>query len=113
MSAEVSSGRAAFAALPSAPSLPSPLRTRRERAQRLRSYRKDFFDRYAPEARKVLEELLDKYTEHGLAQFVLPDILQIPPISDHGQTGEIIRLFGGAAPLREAVTDLQNLLYAA
>lgn len=91
----------------------APLRTRRERAQRLRSDRKDFFDRYAPEARKVLEELLDKYTEHGLAQFVLPDILQIPPISDHGQTGEIIRLFGGAAPLREAVTDLQNLLYAA
>jgi type I restriction enzyme R subunit len=30
----------------------APLRTRRERAQRLRETRKDFFDRYAPEARQ-------------------------------------------------------------
>ncbi|HNY32559.1 MAG TPA: DEAD/DEAH box helicase family protein [Fibrobacteria bacterium] len=91
----------------------APLRTRRERAQRLRTERADFFERYAPEARRILEELLDKYTEHGFAQFVLPDILQVPPISTHGQTGEIIELFGGPAPLRQAVTDLQNLLYAA
>src|SRR6266511_2954753 len=32
----------------------APLRTRRERAQRLRETRKDFFDRYGPEARQVL-----------------------------------------------------------
>src|SRR5881628_1668153 len=42
----------------------APLRTRRERAQRLRETRKDFFDRYGPEARQVLEELLEKYAEH-------------------------------------------------
>ena len=43
----------------------APLRTRRERAQRLRSERKDFFDRYGPEARQILDELLEKYAEHG------------------------------------------------
>ena len=39
----------------------APLRTRRERAQRLREERKDFFDQYGPEARAILDELLDKY----------------------------------------------------
>ena len=47
----------------------APLRTRRERAQRLRTESKDFFDQFAPEAREVLDELLEKYTEHGAAQF--------------------------------------------
>jgi type I restriction enzyme R subunit len=91
----------------------APLRTRRERAQRLRSERKDFFDHYGPEARQILEELLEKYAEHGTAQFVLPDALHIPPISQHGRLGEIMRHFGGPEQLRQAVTDLQNLLYAA
>jgi type I restriction enzyme R subunit len=90
----------------------APLRTRRERAQAMKTERKDFFDQYAPEARAILEELLEKYAEHGTAQFVLPDVIQVPPISDHGQPGEIVNLFGGAQQLREAVTKLQTLLYA-
>ena len=91
----------------------APLRTRRERAQRLQQERKDFFERYGPEARAILEELLEKYAEHGDAQFVLPDVLKVPPISAHGQIGEIVNLFGGAEQLRFAVSELQNLLYAA
>lgn len=89
----------------------APLRTRRERAQRLKSERKDFFEAYSPEARKVLDELLEKYAEHGDAQFVLPDVLRVPPISSHGQPAEIIQLFGGPDRLRQAVNDLQGLLY--
>jgi type I restriction enzyme R subunit len=91
----------------------APLRTRRERAQRLRTEKKDFFDRFLPEARLVLEELLEKYAEHGQAQFVLPDILKVPPISEKGNVTEISNLFGGAEKLRAAVNDLQTLLYAA
>lgn len=91
----------------------APLRTRRERAQRLRETRQDFFDRYGPEARRILDELLEKYAEHGDAQFVLPDVLKVPPISSHGQIGDIIRLFGGADRLRLAVSELQRCLYAA
>jgi type I restriction enzyme R subunit len=90
----------------------APLRTRRERAQAMKTERKDFFDQYAPEARAILEELLEKYAEHGTAQFVLPDVIQVPPISNHGQPGEIVTLFGGAQQLRDAVTKLQTLLYA-
>ncbi|MFN9355658.1 MAG: EcoAI/FtnUII family type I restriction enzme subunit R [Alphaproteobacteria bacterium] len=91
----------------------APLRTRRERAQRLKSERKDFFERFGPEARTILEELLEKYAEHGDAQFLLPDVLRVPPISTHGQPAEIIKLFGGPDQLRQAVNDLQGLLYGA
>lgn len=91
----------------------APLRTRRERAQQLKANKPDLFARYSPEARVILEELLEKYAEHGDAQFVLPDVLHVPPISDHGQVAEIVRYFGGADQMRIAVTNLQNELYAA
>ncbi|MCB2141390.1 DEAD/DEAH box helicase family protein [bacterium] len=91
----------------------APLRTRRERAQRLRSEKQDFFDQYGPEARNILCELLDKYTEHGTAQFVIPDVLEVPPISEHGNILQIARYFGGEDQLIEAVRQLQTLLYAA
>jgi type I restriction enzyme R subunit len=91
----------------------APLKTRRERAQALKSERMDFFNQYAPDARAILEELLEKYAEHGDAQFVLPDVLHVPPISSHGTLGDILNLFGGAEQLRAAVNALQAALYAA
>jgi type I restriction enzyme, R subunit len=91
----------------------APLRTRRERAQRLRTDRRDFFEQYGAEARQVLEELLDKYTEHGTAQFLIPDVLELPPINQHGNVIEIASSFGGISQLREAIRQLQSLLYAA
>jgi type I restriction enzyme R subunit len=91
----------------------APLRTRRERAEMLRKEKKDFFDQYAPEARAVLIEMLDKYVEYGTAQFQMPDILHVPPISERGTVPEIASFFGGAEKLRAAVAQLQSLLYAA
>lgn len=90
----------------------APLRTRRERAERLKHDRKDFFDHFSPEAQAILEELLEKYAQHGTAQFVVPDILKVPPISERGNVIEIAGYFGGAEKLREAVNELQTLLYA-
>ncbi len=90
-----------------------PLRTRRERADRVKKEEKLFFERYAPEARSILDDLLEKYAEHGTAQFVIPDVLKVQPISDRGNVIEIARLFGGPEKLREAVNELQALLYAA
>jgi type I restriction enzyme R subunit len=91
----------------------APLRTRRERAQRLKTERKDFFEQFGPEATQVLEELLDKYTEHGTAQFVLPDVLELPPLNQHGNVIQIANCFGGEDKLVQAVHELQTLLYAA
>ena len=62
----------------------APLRSRRERAERLKADKKDFFDQYGPEARGILNELLNKYAEHGTAQFGLPEALEVPPISTTG-----------------------------
>jgi type I restriction enzyme R subunit len=90
-----------------------PVRTRRERAQRLRTERRDFFEQYGPEARQILDELLDKYTEHGTAQFLIPDVLELPPINQHGNVIDIAAKFGGEERLVDAVRELQTILYAA
>jgi type I restriction enzyme R subunit len=91
----------------------APIRTRRERAEAARSEGKKFFDRFADGAREVLNELLEKYVEFGTAQFQIPDILKVPPISERGNVMEIAALFGGGENLREALAELQQLLYAA
>ena len=85
--------------------------SRRERAEKLRREGQSFFKLYGPEAREILDELLQKYTEHGVSQFSLPDVLEISPISRHGNAAEIARRFGGPEKLREAVDRLQSLLY--
>lgn len=90
-----------------------PLRTRRERADRVKKDEKSFFEKYGPEAHAILSDLLEKYAEHGTAQFVIPDVLKVPPISDRGNVIEIAKLFGGPEKLKEAVDQLQWLLYAA
>lgn len=89
----------------------SPIRTRRERADRAREARKELFDRYEGEAREVLHELLEKYARYGLTQFKLPEVLQSPPISAHGNVAEIAEKFGGVNQLRTAVSDLEVSLY--
>lgn len=91
----------------------APLRTRRERATSLRREQKAFFEQYGPDAKMILDELLEKYAEHGVAQFRLPDILKVPPISNHGNVIEIAGHFGGPEKLTDAVNRLQALLYAA
>jgi type I restriction enzyme, R subunit len=90
-----------------------PLRTRRERADRVKKDEKSFFEKYGPEARAILADLLEKYAEHGTAQFVIPDVLKVPPISERGNVIEIAQLFGGPEKLKDAVAELQALLYAA
>ena len=91
----------------------APLQTRRQRAEMFKRKKPDFFGQYGPEARIILEELLEKYSEHGTAQFEMPQVLKVPPISEHGNVGEIVGIFGGAERLKEAVSQLQALLYEA
>ncbi len=90
----------------------APLRTRRERAAAVRQQQPDFFAQYGAEARAILSVLLDKYTDFGPSQFTIPDALQVPPISQHGNMLEIAHLFGGAMQMKQAVDRLQALLYS-
>jgi type I restriction enzyme R subunit len=91
----------------------APIRSRRERAETARIDGHAFFGRFTNGAREVLNELLEKYVEFGTAQFQIPDILKVPPLSQHGNVIEIAELFGGPEQLRSAVGELQQLLYAA
>lgn len=61
----------------------------------------------------MLDALIEKYAEHGSAQFKLPDVLEVPPFSAWGNVIELAARFGGSRRLREAVNDLQRLIYAA
>jgi type I restriction enzyme R subunit len=79
----------------------------------VRKEEREFFDRFGPEARAILAELLEKYAEQDTAQFVIPDVLKVPPISERGNVIEIAEMFGGPEKLKEAVDELQVLLYAA
>ena len=88
-----------------------PLRTRRERAERVRKGKLDAFDYFKPEARQILDLLLEKYCDHGVDQLSDLHILEVPPISEKGTPVEIAKLFGGADKLRDALNKLQEMLY--
>ena len=90
----------------------APLRSRRERAERLRKGRGDFFEHFSLEAQQILDEILDKYIEYGTEQFKIPDILKVDPIARHGNVLEIASLFNGPEKLKQALEGLQTLLYA-
>ncbi len=90
-----------------------PFRTRRERAERLRREETTFLDQFGPEASQVLDALIEKYAEHGSAQFKLPEVLEVPPFNEWGNVVELAARFGGSGQLRDAVGDLQRRLYAA
>jgi type I restriction enzyme, R subunit len=90
-----------------------PLATRMDRARRVRKEHADFFEQYQPAAREVLAGLLDKYAQHGISQLDDLAVLEVSPISSLGSPKEIADRFGSAATLREAVSKLGELLYAA
>jgi type I restriction enzyme R subunit len=85
--------------------------TRRERAERVR--KRNYFAKYGPQARKVLDALLEKYADQGLDPVESPDALKVTPFPDIGTPVEIIRAFGGRPKYVAAVRDLKNQLYTA
>jgi len=87
-----------------------PPLTRRERASNVK--KRDFFTRYGPQARAVLEALLAKYQDEGLVSG-LDDVrvLQVPPLSQMGTVTQLIKPFGSKAGFEEAVHQLQDALY--
>lgn len=91
----------------------APSLTRRQRADRVMKQQVEFFGKFGQEAQGILHDLLEKYAADGELQFTLPDVLKVPPISQHGNVKEIINKFGGVDQLRNAVIQLQSLLYAA
>jgi len=90
----------------------TPIRTRKERAEKVKKERAAFFTNYSLPAREILQEILDKYTEYGFEQIDNMNILKVPPISRHGNVLEIAQAFGGVPELKKALADLQTMIYA-
>ena len=86
-----------------------PALTRRERADNVR--KRDVFTKYGPQARAVLEALLQKYQDQGVIDLGDPRILQIPPLDTMGTPIQLIKEFGTRADFMFAVQELQSALY--
>ena len=86
-----------------------PPLTRQERAENVR--KRDVFTQYGPQARAVLEALLQKYQDAGVTNLDDPRILQITPFDAMGTPLQLIRQFGSRADFEHAVHELQTALY--
>lgn len=83
--------------------------TRKERAENVK--KRDVFNRYGAEARKVLEALLDKYANDGISQLENRMVLKLDPFRQMGSPANIAKLFGGNKQYFSAVKELENFIY--
>ena len=87
-----------------------PPLTRRERARRVQ--KRNVFTHYGPVARKVLEALLDKYADEGIATIESNEVFKLQPFTDLGSPVELVRSFGGRPQYLNALQALEQALYA-
>ena len=87
-----------------------PPLTRRERARRVQ--KGNVFTHYGPVARKVLEALLDKYADEGIATIESNEVFKLQPFTDLGSPVELVRSFGGRPQYLNALQTLERELYA-
>lgn len=88
-----------------------PPLSRAERANAVK--KRDVFTQYGPQARRVLEALLDKYADEGVENIESMKVLQLPPLNQFGTPLEIIDLFGGRPQYQKAVLRLEAEIYRA
>jgi type I restriction enzyme R subunit len=88
-----------------------PPLTRKERANNVK--KRNYFTKYGEQAKKVLESLLDKYADEGIAHIESFEVLKLKPLTDFGSPLEIIKEFGSKQKYLEAIKDLETELYKA
>jgi type I restriction enzyme R subunit len=86
-----------------------PPLTRRERAENVQ--KRDAFTKYGPQARAVLDALLAKYADEGMAGLENAEVLRIAPFTALGTPVQLIRAFGGRPGFESAVREMQAALY--
>lgn len=83
--------------------------TRRERAENVR--KRDVFTKYGPQARAVLDALLEKYLDEGVLNLDDANVLKVTPFTAMGSVVQLIKAFGGKAGFEKAVHEMQDELY--
>jgi len=86
-----------------------PALTRRERADQVK--KRDVFARYGPQARAVLDALLDKYADAGALDLENPEIIRLDPLNTFGTPMQIVKAFGGKPAFDAAIHTLTDELY--
>lgn len=84
--------------------------TRRERAENVK--KRDFFGKYSGVARDILEALLNKYMNDGIYDIETTEILKLDPFIQYGKPSKIASYFGGIDGYYQAITNLENAIYA-
>ena len=87
-----------------------PPLTRRERAHRVK--KRNVFTHYGPVARKVMDALLDKYADEGIATIEADTVFSVQPFTDMGRPLELIKSFGSRPEYLQALKTLERELYA-
>ncbi len=89
-----------------------PLMSRSERARRVAVRHRDFLESFAPEAREVLDRVLEQYAERGAEELEI-GALRSNAYEDLGNVLEISERFGGRDRLRGVLDELNALVYEA
>lgn len=83
--------------------------TRRERAENVK--KRDVFTKYGPQARAVLDALLEKYRDEGVLNLDDANVLKVTPFTAMGSVVQLIKAFGGKEGFEKAVHEMQDALY--
>jgi len=88
-----------------------PPLTRRERAENVR--KRNYFIKFGDQARKVLDALVEKYADTGIANMEDINVLTLDPFKQMGTPIELIKAFGNKQAYLKAINELQDQLYKA
>lgn len=81
-----------------------PPLTRRERVNNVK--KRNYFAKYGDQAQAVLDALLDKYADTGVADLESMDVLKVTPINQLGNPMFIVkRIFKGKKDFEQALRD--------
>jgi type I restriction enzyme R subunit len=86
-----------------------PPMTRKERANNVK--KRNYFTKYGEQAKKVLDNLLDKYADEGIEDIESLEVLKVKPFTDYGSPMEIVNTFGSKKEYLNAVHELEIELY--
>lgn len=84
--------------------------TRKQRAELLKKNKPDLFHELSEKAQEILNLIIEKYIEFGPNQLT-PEIISVSPISEKGNTYEIVQEFGGIDQFKNIIEQIQTLLY--
>ncbi len=90
-----------------------PARTRSERVREVREQHAAELAAQTAGARAVLEGLLARYEEFGVADLETTEVFRLAPLGDLGSPIDLARVFGGGDGLRAQLERVQSWLYAA